>query len=65
VTTNAIERLNGEFRRRTKTQGSFRNEQTVLVLLYGLMISGQIRMRRLDGWSDLAKIQTAPTSAAA
>lgn len=31
--THAIERLNGEFRRRTKTQGSFCNEQAALVLL--------------------------------
>jgi len=54
-TTNAIERLNGEFRRRTKTQGSFCNEQAALVLLFGLVAVGQIRMRKLDGHYDLAK----------
>ena len=53
-TTNAIERLNGEFRRRTKTQGSFCNEQAALVLLFGLIAVGQIRMRKIDGHYDLA-----------
>lgn len=54
-TTNAIERLNEEFRRRTKTQGSFCNEQAALVLLFGLIAVGQIRMRKIDGHYDLAK----------
>jgi len=54
-TTNAIERLNEEFRRRTKTQGSFCNEQAALVLLFGLVAVGQIRMRKIDGHYDLAK----------
>jgi transposase-like protein len=55
-TTNAIERLNGEFRRRTKTQGSFCNEQAALVLLFGLIAMGQIRMRKIDGHYDLTKV---------
>lgn len=55
-TTNVIERLNGEFRRRTKTQGSFCNEQAALVLLFGLVAMGQIRMRKIDGHYDLAKV---------
>jgi transposase-like protein len=55
-TTNAIERLNEEFRRRTKTQGSFCNEQAALVLLFGLIAMGQIRMRKIDGHYDLAKV---------
>lgn len=54
-TTNAIERLNEEFRRRTKTQGSFCNEQAALVLLFGLIAVGQIRMRKIDGHYDLTK----------
>lgn len=52
-TTNPIERLNGEFRRRTKTQGAFTNESSALVLLYGLFATGQIVMRRIHGWRDL------------
>lgn len=52
-TTNIIERLHGEFRRRVKTQAALPSEGAVLVLLYGLMASGQIRLRRIDGWQDL------------
>jgi len=54
-TTNVIERINGEFRRRVKTQGSFPSEQSVLVLLFGLVASGMIRMRRIDGWKEMAQ----------
>jgi transposase-like protein len=46
--TNAIERLNEEFRRRVKTQGSFPTEDAAMVLLYGLVASGQIRLRKID-----------------
>jgi putative transposase len=35
-TTNVIERLNGEFRRRVKTQGSLPTEDAALVLVFGL-----------------------------
>ena len=52
-TTNQLERLNGEFRRRTKTQGSFANETAALVVLYGLCAMGMIQMRRVDGWQQL------------
>jgi transposase-like protein len=52
-TTNAIERLNGEFRRRVKTQSSLPDARTAERLLFGLLISGQIQMRRIDGWQDL------------
>lgn len=55
-TTNAIERLNGEFRRRVKTQGSLPSAQAAELLLFGLIISGQIRMRRIDGWQDLKQV---------
>jgi transposase-like protein len=51
--TNAIERLNGEFRRRIKTQASLPSEARVLHLFYGLYASGQIRMRRINGWQDI------------
>lgn len=49
-----IERLNGEFRRRVKTQGALPTAQAAELLLFGLITSGQIRMRRIDGWRDLA-----------
>lgn len=52
-TTNVIERLNEEFRRRVKTQGALPTEDAALVLLVGLVISGQIRLRRLDGWRQI------------
>ena len=52
-TTNPIERINGEFRRRTKTQGAFTNESSALILLYGLFATGQIIMRRIHGWRDI------------
>lgn len=64
-TTNAIERLNGEFRRRVKTQGSLPNAQAAELLLFGLLSSGQIRMRRMDGWRELNQIPDAPLQQAA
>jgi putative transposase len=54
-TTNALERINGEFRRRTKTQASLPEEDAVLLLLYGLLRSGQIVLRRIDGRNDMPK----------
>jgi transposase-like protein len=39
-TTNVIERLNEEFRRRVKTQGALPTEDAALVLLFGLVVSG-------------------------
>lgn len=52
-TTNALERINEEFRRRTKTQASLPNEDAVVLLLFGLLRSGQIRLRRFDGWKEM------------
>ena len=56
-TTNALERINQEFRRRTKTQASLPHEEVVLFLLFGLLRSGQITLRRLVGWQDLTTPQ--------
>jgi transposase-like protein len=55
-TTNVIERLNEEFRRRVKTQGALPTEDAALVLLFGLVASGQIRLRRLDGWRQIPAV---------
>jgi putative transposase len=54
-TTNAIERLNEEIRRRLKTQCQLGSPRTPVLLIYGLVESGQIRMRRIDGWQHLSK----------
>lgn len=54
-TTNAIERLNEEFRRRIKTQTVLPCPETVPMLLWALLASGQIQMRKVDGWQTLAQ----------
>jgi putative transposase len=54
-TTNALERINEEFRRRTKTQASLPGEDAVLLLLYGLLRSGQIVLRRIDGREQMPR----------
>jgi transposase-like protein len=64
-TTNVIERLNEEFRRRVKTQGALPTEDAALVLLFGLVVSGQIRLRRLDGWRQIPAMLRARGEAAA
>jgi mutator family transposase len=47
-TTNAIERLNEEFKRRIKTQTVLPCPKTVPMLLWALMASGQIWMRNIN-----------------
>ncbi len=58
-TTNALERINGEFRRRTKTQASLPNQDAVLLLLFGLLRSGQVKMRKIDGWHEMERVEAA------
>jgi transposase-like protein len=55
-TTNTIERLHEEFRRRVKTQGSLPSEDAALVLLFSLVVSGQIKLRRIDGWRKITAV---------
>jgi len=52
-TSNAIERLNEEFRRRIKTQCVLPCGQTVCMLFWALLASGQITLRKVDGWQTL------------
>jgi putative transposase len=52
-TTNAIERLHEEFKRRIKTQCLLPCAETAAMLLWALLASGQITMRRVDGWPTL------------
>jgi transposase-like protein len=54
--TNIIERVQGEFRRRIKTQSSLPTEGAVLIILYGLYASGQIRMRKIGGWERMGEV---------
>jgi transposase-like protein len=56
-TTNAIERLHEEFKRRIKTQTVLPSTDTAAMLFWALLASGQINMRKVDGWQTLA---TAP-----
>lgn len=64
-TTNAIERLHEEFRRRVKTQGSLPSEDAAIVLLFSLVASGQIKLRRIDGWRKIAAVLSQRTQVAA
>ena len=54
-TTNAIERLHEEFKRRMKTQTVLPSAETAAMLFWALMASGQITMRKVDGWETLAE----------
>ena len=53
-TTNAIERLHEEFKRRIKTQTVLPSADTAAMLFWALLASGQIIMRKVDGWQTLA-----------
>jgi putative transposase len=53
-TTNAIERLHEEFKRRVKTQTVLPSADTAAMMFWALLASGQINMRKVDGWQTLA-----------
>ena len=53
-TTNAIERLHEEFKRRIKTQTVLPSADTAAMFFWALLASGQINMRKIDGWQTLA-----------
>ena len=53
--SNAIERLHEEFKRRIKTQTVLPCAQTAAMLFWALLASGQIVMRKVDGWRSLAE----------
>jgi putative transposase len=55
-TTNAIERLHEEFKRRIKTQTVLPSADTAAMLFWALLASGQINMRKVDGWQTLATV---------
>jgi hypothetical protein len=53
--TNAIERLHEEFKRRIKTQTVLPSAEAAAMLFWALLASGQIVMRKVDGWKNLAE----------
>ena len=64
-TTNAIERLHEEFKRRIKTQTVLPSAETAAMLFWGLLASGQITLRKVDGWRTLASPLAQPIDLAA
>jgi hypothetical protein len=48
-----------------KTQSSLPTEDSAVVLLFSLVASGQIRLRRVDGWQKIATVLSQTTSVAA
>jgi putative transposase len=54
-TTNAIERLHEEFKRRIKTQTVLPSAETAAMLFWALLAAGQITMRKVDGWQTLSQ----------
>ena len=60
-TTNAIERLHEEFKRRIKTQTVLPSAETAAMLFWALLAAGQIAMRKVDGWQTLSQKLTDET----
>jgi putative transposase len=54
-TSNAIERLHAEFKRRIKTQTVLPSAEIAAMLFSAWLASGQITMRKIDGWQSLAE----------
>ena len=54
-TSNAIERLHEEFKRPINTQTVPPCAETAARLFWALLASGQITMRKVDGWQTLAE----------
>ena len=50
-----VERLHEEFKRRIKTQTVLPCAETAAMLFWALLASGQITMRKVDGWLSLAE----------
>ena len=47
------------------TQDSLPSEDAALVLLFSLVVSGQIKLRRIDGWRKIAAVLSHHTAAVA
>ena len=48
-----------------RTQGSLPSEEAALVLRLSLVASGQIKLRRIDGWRKIATVLSQHTAVAA
>ena len=48
---------------RVKTQGSLPSEDAALVQLFSLVASGQIGLRRIDGWRKIGAVLSTPVAA--
>ncbi len=48
-----------------KTQGSLPGEDAALILLFSLVASGQIKLRRIDRWRKIAAMLSQHTVVAA
>jgi putative transposase len=46
--------LHEEFKRRIKTQTALPSAETAAMLFWALLASGQINMRKVDGWQTFA-----------
>ena len=64
-TTNAIERLHEEFKRRIKTQTVLPSAETAAMLFWALLASGQIVLRKIAGWQTIAEPFAEPIDLAA
>jgi transposase-like protein len=54
-TSSAIERLHEELQCRIKTQTVLPCAETAAMLFWALLVSGQITMRKVDGWESLSE----------
>ena len=48
-----------------KTQGSLPSENAAIVLLFSPVASGQIKLRKIDGWQKIATVLSQHTVVAA
>lgn len=53
--TNIIERVFGEFRRRLKVQGALSTPEAVLVVMWGTLATGAIQLRRAPGYRTITR----------
>jgi transposase-like protein len=53
LTRAPIERIFSEFRRRTKTQGAFPTPEAMVIVVWGTLATGGIRMRKLHGYKTM------------
>jgi putative transposase len=53
-----MNRTHEEFKRRIKTQTALPSAETAAMLFWALLASGQITMRKVDGWQTLTEKPT-------